>query len=201
MLLGKSMSADRPTIIKKMAFFDRDGIINVNHGYVYKIADVEFVPDIFDLMRHVQALGYEIVVVTNQSGIARGLYSEAEFLKLTQWLNTQFIKQGVSVKHTYYCPHHPTVGSTALTQECDCRKPAIGMLRQASEDFRVDLSHSIMFGDKASDMQCAINAGLRAGYWLYNEEDRGQQFSLLSAHSNGTVLYQINSLAECIHLI
>lgn len=187
--------------IKKAAFFDRDGIINVNHGYVHKIEQFEFMDGIVDVMLHVQSLGFEIVIVTNQSGIARGMYTEDDFTLLNQWMCAQLIEQGVVITQTYFCPHHPSVGDGPHTQDCLCRKPKPGMLLQAAEDYEFKLERSIFIGDNRTDMECAIAAQLRSGYWLTNTKDRGEVFSLLSQQSNLTTLYQINELRECIHLI
>ena len=187
----------------KAVFFDRDGVININHGYVHQIADFEFMDGIIELMLHVQALGYELVVVTNQSGIARGMYTEDKFTQLNQWMCAQLLEHGVVITDTYYCPHHPTAGNRALTQDCACRKPKPGMLLTAAQKHGYDLSQSIMVGDNLSDMQCAINAHLRAGYWLTNKP---QDITTLTQPSDtvaesSTQVLPINTLRDCLHLI
>jgi D-glycero-D-manno-heptose 1,7-bisphosphate phosphatase len=192
------------TACKKAAFFDRDGVINVNHGYVHTIADFQFMDGVIELMLYVQSLGYEVVVVTNQSGIARGMYTEEQFTQLNQWMCAQLLEQGVVITDTYYCPHHPSAGHSALTQDCTCRKPKPGMLLQAADKHGYDLLQSILIGDNKSDMQCAINAQLRAGYWLFThtaEADQSAQIAQLSLQTNHTQLLHINELRECLHLI
>ena len=188
---------------KRAAFFDRDGVINVNHGYVHQIADFEFMDGIIELMLHVQASGYELVVVTNQSGIARGMYTEDQFAQLNQWMCAQLLEQGVVITDTYYCPHHLTAGNSALTQDCACRKPKPGMLLTAAEKHGYDLSQSIMVGDNRADMQCAINAHLRTGYWLTNKPQDIIALTQLSdtVAENSTQVLQINTLRDCLHLI
>ena len=189
---------------KKAAFFDRDGVINVNHGYVHTIDDFEFMDGVIELMLYVQSLGYEVIVVTNQSGIARGMYTEDDFKQLNQWMCVQLLEQGVIITDTYYCPHHPTAGNSGYTQECTCRKPNSGMLLRAAEDYGYDLSQSILIGDNQSDMQCAINAQLRAGYWLFDlaaQADNETALAQLSTQANNTQLLHINKLRECFHLI
>ncbi|MBA1432116.1 MAG: D-glycero-beta-D-manno-heptose 1,7-bisphosphate 7-phosphatase [Epsilonproteobacteria bacterium] len=152
--------------MKKALFLDRDGVINVEKEYLYEKEDFEFIEGIFELCRHYQALGYLIFVVTNQSGIARKFYSEADFSKLTQWMLKEFEKEGVHIQNVYHCPHHPEISG-----ECDCRKPKPGMLREASETFDVDLKNSIMIGDKERDIEAGLNAGLRETY-LFDEFEK-----------------------------
>jgi len=206
MALDQNMSAVLPEQKhKKAAFFDRDGIINVDHGYVHTIEQFEFVDGVLELLQSVQSKGYDIVIVTNQSGIARGMYSEDDFKRLSHWMCEQLKVQGVLVSQVYFCPHHPTAGHTALTQACTCRKPHPGMLLNAAEENQYNLSQSIMIGDKYSDMECAVNAELRAGYWLITSNLASttpqKPFIQLVARSQKTELVQVTSLRECIYLI
>jgi len=146
--------------MKKVLFLDRDGIINVDHGYVYKTEEFEFVPEIFDVCIHARDLGYHIIVITNQSGIARGKYSVAEFDTLSKWMCEQFEQRGVIIDDVFHCPHHPTKGKGDLLKVCDCRKPEPGMILSAAKKHNVDLNNSIFIGDKISDMQAANAAGI-----------------------------------------
>lgn len=144
---------------QRALFLDRDGVINVDHGYVHQPDDCDFVPGIFDLCRHAQARGYRIVIVTNQSGIARDYYSRAQFHAFSCWIEHQFWKRGVKISHTYHCPHHyAQKGPFGL--RCCCRKPRPGMLFKARKDFGIHLEKSIMVGDSLSDMRCAQIAGI-----------------------------------------
>jgi len=144
----------------KALFLDRDGIINLDHGYVYRKEDFEFVPDIFDLCRLAANKGYEIIVITNQAGIARGYYQIADFEDLTHWMKQEFKKEGVFISDVFHCPHHPTKGNNEYKQECQCRKPHPGMILQAQEKHGINLKQSIFIGDKVSDMQAAEAAGI-----------------------------------------
>ena len=101
---------------RKALFLDRDGVININHGYVSKKEDFDFIDGIFELCRKARKKGYAIIIVTNQSGIARGYYSEDEFKRLTRWVEHQFWKQGIQILHTFHCPHHPDYSFS-----CCCR--------------------------------------------------------------------------------
>ncbi len=140
-------------------FLDRDGVINVEKNYVYKIEDFEWIDGIFDICRFFQKKGYKIFVVTNQSGIARGYYSEDDFKKLTSWMEAEFEKQGINITKTYHCPHHPDI-----TGECKCRKPNPGMILKAKDEFDIDLKSSVLIGDKQSDIDAAKNAGIEKRY-------------------------------------
>ncbi|MEW6997970.1 D-glycero-beta-D-manno-heptose 1,7-bisphosphate 7-phosphatase [Colwelliaceae bacterium BS250] len=146
--------------MNKALFLDRDGIINIDHGYVYKSEQFQFVDGIFEVCLHAQTLGYQLIVITNQSGIARGMYSEDDFLQLSKWMKQQFIKEGVVITDVYFCPHHPTKGKGSYKTECDCRKPEPGMILKAAEKHHIDLKQSIFIGDKVSDIKAAENAGI-----------------------------------------
>lgn len=141
-------------------FLDRDGVINVDHGYVVRTEDFQFVPGVLEACAQLTRLGLRLVVTTNQSGIARGLYSEEDFQRLTDWMRAQFASAGAPLAGVYHCPHHPTEGRGVLRRACDCRKPAPGMLLAAIRDLALDPARSVMFGDKRSDMQAAFDAGV-----------------------------------------
>jgi len=157
----------------KAVFLDRDGIINVDHGYVYRPQDMEFVPGIFELCTYFRQLGYQLVVVTNQSGIGRGYYSEADFHQLTDWMKQEFAHRNVPLDGVYFCPHHPESAEGDYLKDCDCRKPQPGMLLQAASDLKLDLSQCLMVGDKLSDMQAAQAAGVQGGFWLHGQAEKG----------------------------
>ncbi len=139
----------------KALFLDRDGVINVEKEYLYKIEDVEFVPGIFELCRHYQEQGYLIIVVTNQSGIARGLYSEADFELVSVWMREQFSQRGIRISAIYHCPHHPD-----YTGVCTCRKPQPQMLFDAAQRFHIDMARSLLIGDNERDIEAGIAAGV-----------------------------------------
>ena len=153
----------------KVAFLDRDGVINVDYGYVVIQEQFEFVDGVFTVCRLLRDLGYELIVVTNQSGIARGYYSEQDFLDLTAWMCEQFNRQGVPLLDVFYCPHHPQAAILNYRQNCRCRKPAPGMIEQACQKYPIDLQRSIMIGDQISDLQAAQAGGVSKFYLLSNE--------------------------------
>ncbi len=139
--------------MKKAIFLDRDGIINVDHSYVYKKENFVFCEGIFETLKHFLSLNYELIIVTNQSGIGRGYYSEKDFEKLTSWMLDEFTCKLIKITKVYHCSHNPDEG-------CGCRKPAIGMFEKAKVEFDIDMQNSWMIGDKPSDIQAGINANI-----------------------------------------
>lgn len=118
-----------------------------------QIEKFEFIDGVFDACKYFISLGYEIIVITNQSGIGRGYYTQEDFLNLTNWMIKEFNKNKIEILKVYFCPHSPT-------EDCECRKPKIGMITQSLNDFDIDLQNSWLIGDKASDIQTAINANI-----------------------------------------
>jgi D-glycero-D-manno-heptose 1,7-bisphosphate phosphatase len=146
--------------VKKAVFLDRDGVINKDTGYVHLVDDFEYIAGVFDACLALKQMGYLLVVVTNQSGIARGMYTEDDFHSLTEWMDWNFADKGVELDGIYYCPHHSENGIGEYKQDCDCRKPKPGMINDAANFLKIDLSESVMVGDKADDMRAAIAAGV-----------------------------------------
>ena len=140
---------------EKALFLDRDGVINKEVNYLFKIEDFIFNRGIFSLCKKFQDKGYKIIVVTNQAGIARGFYKEDDFLKLTKWMINEFFNRGIIIQKVYHCPHHPK-----YTGICSCRKPNPGMIKKSELEFNLDLSKSVMIGDKTSDIEAGKNAGI-----------------------------------------
>lgn len=139
---------------------DRDGVINVDHGYVHRIQDFEFVDGIFDLARAAHRARYQLCVITNQAGIARGFYSEKQFHELTAWMCREFASRGAPIAKVYFSPYHPTEGLGSYRKDDISRKPHPGMILQAQAEFDLDLASSILIGDKASDIRAGIAAGV-----------------------------------------
>ena len=139
---------------KKAIFLDRDGVINIEVNYLYRINDFEFIEGIFEVCHHFQNLGYSIIIVTNQSGIARDLYKDEDFQVLTNWMIKEFKKNNITILDTYYCPHGPE-------SKCNCRKPKPGMLIEAKIKHNINMKNSWMIGDKEVDIKAANDAGIK----------------------------------------
>lgn len=160
--------------MRRAAFLDRDGTINVEKEYLHRIDELEFIPGAAEAIRMLNRAGYLVVVVTNQSGVARGYYNEEDVERLHRHMSAQLAASGARVDAWLYCPHHPAGrGRHALV--CSCRKPLPGMLQEAARRFAVDLQRSVMIGDKLSDVQAARAAGcrpvlVRSGYGAREEE-------------------------------
>ncbi|KYP96979.1 D,D-heptose 1,7-bisphosphate phosphatase [Sodalis-like endosymbiont of Proechinophthirus fluctus] len=141
-------------------FLDRDGTINADNGYVHKIDDFQFIDGVIEAMQELKKMGFALAVVTNQSGLARGLFSEEQFIRLTEWMDWSLADRDVELDVIYFCPHHPQAAVEALRQECDCRKPKPGMLLDAQSHLHIDIASSYMVGDKLNDMLAGKAAGV-----------------------------------------
>lgn len=141
-------------------FLDRDGVINVDRHYVHRVEDFEFVPGIFELCKAARDIGHRLVVVTNQAGIGRGYYSEADFQALTAWMVGRFRESGVEIERVYHCPFHPSAGIGEYRRESFDRKPNPGMLLKARSDLDLDLARSVLIGDHDTDIAAGAAAGV-----------------------------------------
>ncbi|MFK2823419.1 D-glycero-beta-D-manno-heptose 1,7-bisphosphate 7-phosphatase [Arcobacter sp. YIC-80] len=157
----------------KIIFLDRDGVINIDKHYVYKIEDFEFKEKVFETCIYLRDLGYEFIILTNQSGIARGYYNKDDFNRLTSWMLKEFEKNGIEIKDVFFCPHLPN-------DNCNCRKPKIGMIEQASTKYSIDFEKSWMIGDKISDMQLAINANIKNAVFVKNSKEKPLEIKALN---------------------
>jgi D-glycero-D-manno-heptose 1,7-bisphosphate phosphatase len=145
---------------RKALFLDRDGVINEEKNYVHRVEDFEFMDGIFELLSHAQCHNYLLVVITNQAGIARGYYTEKDFHKLNDWMIGQFRSKGITINKVYYCPYHPTQGIGDYKKDSKFRKPGPGMILQAEKELHINLSQSILIGDKESDIEAGRKAGI-----------------------------------------
>jgi len=157
----------------KALFLDRDGVINVEKDYVYRVEDFEFMPGIFELCAAARALGFQLVVITNQAGIGRGYYGEDDFQALTGWMLERFRERSIDFARIYHCPHHPTAGVGDYRRESFDRKPNPGMILRAREELGLDLSRSVLLGDKDSDIGAGRAAGVRHLLKLANAREPG----------------------------
>ena len=155
--------------MRKVLFLDRDGVINKDVSYLYKIADLQWVDGAKEALKLAHDAGYELIVVTNQSGVARGYYKETDVQILHDFMGNELFKAGAPILHFYYCPHHKDGTIKRYAIDCNCRKPKPGMLLQAIKDFDVDVEHSFLIGDSQCDVDAAETAGVK-GY-LFTESN------------------------------
>ena len=169
----------------KALFLDRDGVINYNFGYVHKINDFKFIEGIFNLVEVAKNKGYLIIIVTNQAGIGRGLYTEEDFLSLMEWVKIKFIENNSHIDDVFFSPFHPLHGIGSYKKDSYLRKPNPGMLLDAQKKHKIDLSESIIIGDNISDINAGKLAGLRTNI-------------LFTAHKSSPDAICIKHLSEAI---
>lgn len=185
--------------MNKAVFLDRDGVINADTGYVHKPEDFRFSDGIFAFCRAAREAGYLLVVVTNQAGIARGYYTEEDFRKLTDWMLARFSERGVEIAAVYACPCHPEHGTGAYKRDSFDRKPNPGMILKARDAFDIDLSQSVLIGDKNSDIEAGRGAGVGRLFFLrgkYAFDPAGDVTACESLNDITTVLQSSKILAS-----
>ena len=147
-------------MMRRALFLDRDGVINIDRGYVGTRGDFEYAEGIFDLCRYATDRGFLLLVITNQAGIARGYYSERDFLALTEWMCATFRDHGAPIAKVYFCPFHPEHGLGEYKRDSSFRKPGPGMILQAQTEFDIDLKRSVLVGDRVTDIRAGAAAGV-----------------------------------------
>ena len=149
------------TSCRGAVFFDRDGTLNVDKDYLYKIEDFEWLEDAPQAIRWANEQGFPAIVITNQSGVARGYFAENDVKRLHDWMNEDLARFSAHIDAFYYCPHLPNATVAAYAKDCDCRKPKPGLIERACADFDISRGKSLMIGDKSRDVECAEAAGVR----------------------------------------
>lgn len=166
--------------VKKAVFLDRDGTINIEKNYLYKISDFEFLPGVIEALRMLQEAGFLLIIITNQSGIARGYYTEDDYYILNNWMLETLRTQRVEISAVYYCPHHPNAAVEKYRIDCDCRKPKLGMYERAINDFNLDTGASFSIGDKIRDCSICRTTACR-GFLI----DKNEKPEVIEAVKNG----------------
>lgn len=170
----------------KTIFLDRDGVINKDVNYLHKIKDCVFIPNIFDTCSYFQNIGFKIIIITNQSGIARGYFDENAYQKLTDWIIKQFNLNNIDILDVFHCPHGPD-------SSCNCRKPKPGMLLEAKNKYNIDMENSWLIGDQEVDIIAANNAGIintilvKSGHKI-NENFTNAKYCLESIHASKKII-------------
>jgi len=167
--------------VRKALFLDRDGVVNVEKNYLHKIEDFELMEGIIDVCRAYQDQGYLIIIVTNQSGISRGYYTEEDFAHLSQWMIEHFKTFGITITRIYHCPHHESIDGL-----CECRKPEPGMFLEARKEYDLNMEHSVMIGDNERDIEASLKAGVGMNILLSEEAVSSQADRII--HTLGELL-------------
>ena len=148
--------------MNRALFLDRDGVINEDLGYVHRVEDFRFIDGVFDTATAARELGFELVVITNQAGIGRGRYGWPEYQRLTDWMSAEFLRHGAALAAVYACPYHADAAPPYRVANHPDRKPNPGMLLRAIKELGLDAGRSLLIGDKESDIEAGIRAGLAA---------------------------------------
>ena len=170
----------------KTIFLDRDGVINKEKNYLYKIEDFEFINGVFEACRYFTNLEYKIIIITNQSGISRHFYTENDYVNLTKWMINQFNDNDINILDIFHCPHEPK-------SNCNCRKPNPGMFLEAKTKYNIDMKSSWMIGDRENDITAANNAGIhntilvKSGHKV-NEEKSNSKFIIESIYQSKEII-------------
>jgi D-glycero-D-manno-heptose 1,7-bisphosphate phosphatase len=170
-------------------FLDRDGTLNIDHGYVHKIDDFQFIDGTIEALQQLKQMGFALVVVTNQSGIARGMFTEDQFMQLTEWMDWSLADRDIDLDGIYFCPHHPEGSVGEFSLQCDCRKPQPGMLLSAQQELHIDMAASYIVGDKLEDMLAGQAAGVGKKVLVRSGKP-------VTAEGEALADWVINSLAE-----
>jgi len=147
---------------QKAAFLDRDGTIIEENGYISKIKQVDFIPGSIEAIKRLKSLGYKIIVITNQSGVAQRFFTEKDLKKVHNYLQKQLRKDKAGWDGIYYCPHHPRVGLKRYLKDCNCRKPKTGLVKLAAREHKLKLKGSVVIGDRLSDVGLGKNAKMES---------------------------------------
>ena len=168
--------------MSKILFLDRDGVVNIDKHFVFRIEDIVFVEGIFQLCKYFEEQDYQIVIATNQSGIARGLFSEQEFHAVMSFILEEFKRHAIVVLACFHCPHGPD-------DNCTCRKPLPGLFTQALRQFNTEAENCISIGDRKRDIEAALAAGISQNYLLQDPQ-------MNTGHFLGSIV--VNSLSEIV---
>ena len=142
-------------------FLDRDGVINEDTGHLYKICDWIFTTNCLKALKAIVEKGYQLIIITNQAGIAKGYFTVEDYERLTDWYIDVLKAHEIPILDVFYCPHHPQGKVVQFTQQCKCRKPQPGMIKRGLDKYEIDMDNSVLVGDKASDVQAGFGAGLK----------------------------------------
>ena len=155
--------------MNKVVFLDRDGTINIDKNYQSRIDDFEFFPDVFKSLKMLHDAGYLLIIINNQSGVARGLFTEDDVNQLHAWLLQTLSHNGIKISGIYYCPHHSKGIVEPYNIDCECRKPKLSLFYQAIDEHKIDIDHSFAIGDRLRDLSICLSTGCR-GFIIGNRD-------------------------------
>lgn len=163
--------------LQKALFLDRDGVINIDYGYVSRKEEFIFNDDIFKVCREARKKNYKIFIITNQAGIGRGYYTKQEYLNLSMWVESFFQKKEIKIDKTYFCPHHPIHGLGKYKKDCKYRKPYPGMILRAKCEYKLNIEDSILIGDKISDIEAGDAAGIKKLFYFVSSDNSKKTYN------------------------
>lgn len=179
---------------RKAAFLDRDGTIIVDKEYMHKPEQLEFIPGAIDAIKQLNKKNYLVIIVTSQSGIGRGYYTEEDYHKFNQHFLQNLEKEGAKIDGVFFCPHHPTKATGKYLLDCECRKPKIGMIKQAQQEHKIELKHSWVIGDKTSDAKMGENAGCKSILVETGKAGRDEECAVKPTHKAKDLLDAVKIL-------
>lgn len=184
--------------MNKVIFLDRDGTINYDYGYVYEVDRFQIIPGAIEGMKILQDMGYKLIIVTNQSGIARGYYSEQSFMKINCWMLKELERFGIKIAKVYYCPHLPKAENKQYAIECNCRKPKIGLFQKAIREFNIDTSNSYAIGDNIRDLSICKSTDVKGILLANSDQVRQQENELVQSYENIQICKNLEDAARYI---
>ncbi len=158
--------------MNRAVFLDRDGTINKDVGYLHEKDKFEYIEGAVEGLKALQDMGYVLVIVTNQSGIARDLFTEDDYLEFQSWIEDDLRSNGITIVGSYYCPHHPEAIVSKYRVECDCRKPKTGLFWRAASELNIDMDNSFAVGDKMRDLAIVNESGVK-GFLVGENTENG----------------------------
>ncbi len=185
--------------MNKAVFLDRDGTINVEKQYLYKIEDFELLPGVIEGLKLLQEAGFLLIIITNQSGIARGYYTEEEFKELNDWMLGELLKRGINIAAVYYCPHLPDARINRYRINCECRKPKLGLYQKAIEEFNIDIVHSWSIGDRKRD--CSICEHSECHGYLIGTNERSDYLKKARNGEYKNIAYEVDLLSAAKKIV
>lgn len=186
-------------MMRKAIFLDRDGTINIEKHYLYKKEEFEFLPKVFESLKLLQQAGFQLIIITNQSGIGRGYYTEADFWGLTDWMLNEFLLQDIRIARIYYCPHLPDAANVQYRKTCNCRKPGVDLFMEAVRDFDIDLSLSYAVGDRLRD--CSICAKTACHGYLIGCTEESAKIEQVKRGEYAHIAYRDNLYEAAIDIL